>query len=105
MSLDHLCEEGPAHREDIEIPFHVIFSFSTILIFLYGIHLNTHFYFFQLTTKIFSWTYNFVSGIFQVLSYWYFILQFNHYVGQKPTTLDSTPVSYTHLTLPTNREV
>ena len=43
MSPDHLCEEGPAHREDIEIPFHIIFSFSTILIFPYGIHLNTHF--------------------------------------------------------------
>ena len=69
MSPDHLCEEGPAHREDIEIPFHVIFSFSTILIFLCGIHLNTHFYFFQLTTKIFLQTYNFASVIFQVLFY------------------------------------
>ena len=28
MSPDHLCEEGLAHREDIEIPFHVIFLFS-----------------------------------------------------------------------------
>ena len=25
MSPDHLCEEGPAHREEIEIPFHVTF--------------------------------------------------------------------------------
>ena len=25
MSLDHLCEEGPAYREDIKIPFHIIF--------------------------------------------------------------------------------
>ena len=33
MSLDHLCEEDLAHEEDIEIPFHIIFSFSTILIF------------------------------------------------------------------------
>ena len=37
MSLDHLCKEGLANREDIEIPFHIIFSFSTILIFLYGV--------------------------------------------------------------------
>ena len=35
MSLDHLCEEGPANKEDIEIPFHIIFSFSTFLIFVY----------------------------------------------------------------------
>ena len=33
MSLDHLCEEGLAYREDIEIPFHIIFTFSIILIF------------------------------------------------------------------------
>ena len=64
--------------------------FSTILIFLFGIHLNTHFNFFGLTTRIFLWTYNFLSGIYHVLFYWYFILCFNHYVGQKPTTPDST---------------
>ena len=90
MSLDYLCEEGPAHREDIEIPFHIIFSSSTILIFLYGIHLNAHLYFFAVTTRIFLWTYNFLSGMYHVLFYWYFILQFNHCVGQKLTTLDST---------------
>ena len=90
MSPDHLCEEGLAHREDIEMPFHIIFSFSTILIFLYGIHLNAHFYFFGLTTRIFLWTYNFLSGIYRMLFYWYFILCFNHYVGQKSTTPDST---------------
>ena len=44
-SLDHLCEEDPAHREDIEIPFHVIFSFSTILVFLYELHLDAQFFF------------------------------------------------------------
>ena len=90
MSQDHLCEEGLANREDIEIPFHIIFSFSIILIFLYGIHLNGHFYFFGLTTRIFLWMYNFLSWIYHVLFYWYFILQFNNYVGQKKTTLDST---------------
>ena len=90
MSQDHLCEEGPAHREDIEIPFHIIFSFSTILIFLCGIHLNGHFYFFGLTTRIFLWTYNLLSRIYCILFYWYFILCFNHYAGQKKTTMGST---------------
>ena len=90
MSPDHLCEEGPANREDIEIPFHIIFSFSTILIFLYGIHLNGHFYFLGLTTRIFLWMYNFFSGIYCVLFYWYFILHFNHCAEQNKTTPDST---------------
>ena len=90
MSPDHLCEEGPAHREDIEIPFHIIFSVSIIFIILYGIHLTGHFYFFGLATRIFLWTYNLLSGIYCVLFYWYFILCFNHYAGQKETTLDST---------------
>ena len=90
MSPDHLCEEGLAHREDIEISFHIIFSFSTILTFLYGIHLNAHIYFFRLTTRIFLWTYSFLSRIYHVLLYWYFILRFNYCTGQKLTTLDST---------------
>ena len=90
MSPDHLCEEGPAYREDIEILFHIIFSFLTIYIFLYGIHLNGHFYFFGLTTRIFLWTYNLLSRIHCVLFYWYFILHFKHYVGQHKTTPDST---------------
>ena len=89
MSLDHLREEGLAHREDIEIPFQIIFSFSTILIFLYGIHHNTQF-FFELTIRIFLWTYNFLSEIYCVLFYWYFILRFNHCAGQKLQTPDST---------------
>ena len=90
MSPDHICEEGLAHREDIEIPFHVIFSFSTILIFLYGIHLNAHFYFFGLISRIFSCAYQFLSEIYCVLLYWYFILQFNHCVGLKLQIPDST---------------
>ena len=89
MSPDHLCEEGPAYREDIEIPFNSIFSFLIILIFLYGIHLNGHFYFFRLTTRIFLWTYHLLSRIHRVLFYWYFILCFNHYTGQQKTTSDS----------------
>ena len=90
MLSDHLCEEGLAYREDIEIPFNIIFSFSIILIFLYGIHLNGNFYFFGLTTRIFLWTYDLLSRIHHVLFYWYFILCFNHYAGQQKTTLDST---------------
>ena len=90
MSPDHLCEEGLVHSEDIEIPFHVIFSFSTILIFLYGIHLNAHFYFFGLTIRIFLWTYNFLLEIYPLLFYWYFILRFHHCVGQKLQTPDFT---------------
>ena len=90
MSPDHLCEEGLAHREDIEIPFHVIFLFSTILFFLYGIHLNAHFYFFGLIIRIFSCAYQFLLEIYCVLLYWYFILRFNHYMGHKLQILDST---------------
>ena len=71
MSPDHLCDEGLAHREDIEIPFHVIFLFSTILLFLYRIHLNAHFYFFGLIIRIFSWTYKFLLEIYRTLLYWY----------------------------------
>ena len=90
MSLDHLYEEGLAHREDIEIPFHIIFSFSTILIFLYWIHLNGHFYFFGLTTRIFLRTYQFSLVIYHMLFYWYFILHFNYCVDNQKKIRDST---------------
>ena len=89
MSPDHLCEEGLAHSEDIKIPFHVIFSFSTILLFLYEIHLNAHFYFFGLVIRIFSCAYQFLSEIYHVLLYWYFILRFNHCVGHQLQIPDS----------------
>ena len=36
------------------------------------------------------WTYNFLSGIYHMLFYWYFILCFNHCVEHKRTTPDST---------------
>ena len=55
MSLDHLYEEGPAHSEDIEVPSQLIFSLLIILIFLYGIHLNTHFYLVGLIMRQISW--------------------------------------------------
>ena len=88
MSPDHLCEEGLAYRE--EIPFNIIFSFSIILILLYGIQLNGHFYPFRLITRIFLWIYNLLSRLHCVLFYWYFILCFNHHAGQKKIALDST---------------
>ena len=72
--LGHLCEEGLTHREDIKIPFHVIFSFLTILLFLYRVHLNAHFYFFGFIIRILPWTYEFLSDIYCILLYWYFIL-------------------------------
>ena len=74
MSPDYLCEEGSAHREDIEIPFRVVFLFSMILLFLYKIHFNAHFYFFGLINWILIQTYEFLSDIYHILLYWYFIL-------------------------------
>ena len=90
MSPDHLGEEGPAHRQDIKIPFHVVFLFSTILLFLYRIHFNAYFYFFGLIIWILSWTYKFLSDICSILLYWCFILQFNHYADQSVQIPDST---------------
>ena len=90
MSPDHLCEEGLAYREEIEIPFNIIFSFSIILILLNRIHLNGHFYLFRLITRIFLWIYNLLSRLHHILFYWYFILCFNHHAGQKKIVPDST---------------
>ena len=92
MSPDHLCEEGLAYREDIEIPFNIIFSFSIILILLYGIHLNGHFYLFGLITRIFLWIYNLLSRLHHMLFYWYCILRFNHHAVQKKTAPDSIKI-------------
>ena len=89
MSPDHLCEEGLAYREEIEIPFNIIFSLSIILIFLCGIHLNRHFYLFGLITRIFLWIYHLLSKLHHAF-YWYFILHFHHHAGQKKTAPDST---------------
>ena len=97
MSPDHLCKEGPAYREEIEIPFNIIFSFSIILILLYGIHLNGQFYLFGLMSRIFLWIHHLVSKLHHALLYWYFILCFNHHAEQKKTTLDSTK-SRDHIT-------
>ena len=92
MSLDHRCEEGLAYREEIEIPFNIILTFSTLLIISsYGHgHLNGHFYLFRLITRIFLWIYHLWSRLHHALFYWYFILCFNHHIGQKKTAPDST---------------
>ena len=90
MSPDHLCEEGLAHREEIEIPFNVILFFSILLTISYGIYLNGHFYLFRLIARILFWIYNLWSRLHHVLFYWYFLSCFNYYIRPKETTLDST---------------
>ena len=89
MSPDHLCEEGLAYREEIEIPFNIIFFISIILILLYGIHLNGHLKFFGLITRILLSISNLLSRLYCMLFYWYFILHFNYLTGQKKTASDS----------------
>ena len=90
MSPDNLCEEGPAYREEIDIHFNIILSFSLLLIISYGIHLNGHFDLFGLIARIFFWIYHLWSRLHHMLFYWYFLLCFNHYIRQKQTTPDST---------------
>ena len=70
MSLDHLCKEGPAEAEDIEIPSSIIFIFTILLVTFYRTHNNVHIiiYFDSLLL--------FFTGLFsQDLTYtvWYFI--------------------------------
>ena len=65
-------EEGLAYREEIEIPFNIILSFSIILILSYEIHLNGH-SLFRLLTRISLWIYHLLSRLHPALFYWYFI--------------------------------
>ena len=90
MSLDHLCEEGPAHQEEIEISFNVILFFSILLTISYKIHLNRHFYIIGFIARILFWIYKSWSRFQHMLFYWYFLLHFNCYIRPKETTLDST---------------
>ena len=90
MPLDHLCEEGLAHREEIEITFNVILSLSIPLAISYEIHLNGHFYLFRLIARILFWIYHLWSRLHHALFYWYFLLCFNYYIRPKETTPDST---------------
>ena len=86
----HLCEEGPTHREEIEIPFDVILFFSILLTISYGIHLNGHFYIFGFIARTLFWTYESWSRLQHALFYWYFLLRFNCYIMPKETPSDST---------------
>ena len=90
MSPEHLCEEGLAHREEIEIPFNVILFFSLLLTISYGIHLNRHFYLFRWIARVLFWIYHLWSRLYHALFYWYFLLHFNCDIRQKETTPDST---------------
>ena len=90
MSPDHLCEEGLAHREEIEIPFNVILFFSILLTISYRIHLNRHFYLFGWIARILFWIYHLWSRLYHVLFYWYFLLCFNCDIRQKETTPNFT---------------
>ena len=86
MSPDHLCEEGLAHREEIEIPFNGILFFSILLTISYRIHLNIHF----TLARILFWIYKLWPRLQHALFYWYFLLCFNCYIRPKETIPDST---------------
>ena len=90
MSQDHLCEEGPEYREEIEIPFNVILFFSILLTISYWIHLNRHFYIFRFIARILFWIYESWSRLQHTLFYWYFLLHFSYYIRPKETPPDST---------------
>ena len=90
MSPDHLCEEGLAHQEEIQIPFNVIVFSATLLITLYGICFNAHFYFFRGIAKVLFWIYDLGSRSQHALFYWYFLLHFNCHIRPQKTLLDST---------------
>ena len=44
MSPHHLNEEGLAEFEEIKIPFSIIYLLFVLLIILYVIHFNGHFF-------------------------------------------------------------
>ena len=71
MSPDHLCEEGPAEFEEIEVPFSIIFFLSVLLAILYTIHHNGHFYIFGLLARLFLRTYGIWTIIQDIIPYWY----------------------------------
>ena len=90
MSPDHLCEEGPAYQEEIEIPFNVILFFSILLTISYRIHLNGHFYILGFIDRTLFWIHELWSRLQHMLFYWYFLLHFNCYITPKETPSDST---------------
>ena len=81
MSLGYLNEEGLAELEEIKIPFSIILLFSILLIILYVIHFNGHFYIFGLLARILFHTYEIWTIIQDALFYWYFLLHFNYEIS------------------------
>ena len=74
MSPDHLCKEGLAEREDIEISSNNIAIFT---ITFYGTHNNVHFYLFGFVTSIFYWIYQSGTDLYNTLLFigiWFSIL-------------------------------
>ena len=90
MSLDHLCEEGSAEFEEIEVPISIIFFLLVLLTISYMIHFNGHFYIFGLIVKTFLWIYGIWTTVQDAIFYWYFILHFNYNIKHKERPLDST---------------
>ena len=90
MSPDHLCEEGPAEFEEIEVPFSITFLLFILLTISYVIHFNGHFYIFGLIARIFLRIYSIWTTVQDTIFYWYFILHFNYNIKHKEKPLDST---------------
>ena len=90
MSLDHLCEEGPAEFEEIEVPSSIIFLLCILLTISYMIHFTGCFYIFGLLARIFLRIYGIWTAVQDVIFYWYFILHFNYDTKYKEIPSDST---------------
>ena len=93
MSLDHLCEEGPAEFEEIKVPFSIIFFLLVLLAISYMIHFKGHFYIFGLLARIFLQIYGIWTTVQDATFYWYFILHFNYDIKHKERPSDSTQSS------------
>ena len=89
MSLDHLCKEGPAEVEDIEIPSNIIFIFTILLVTFYGTHNNVHFYLFGFITTVLYQTFQSGADLYGAIICWYLIIRFNCLQSQRIPSLDS----------------
>ena len=69
MSLDYLCEQGPAEFEEIEVPFSIIFFLFVLLTISYMIHFNEHFYIFGILARIFLRIYGIWTTVQDVIFY------------------------------------
>ena len=73
MSLDHLCEEGLAEFEEIEVPFSIISSFCSSNHIICDT-IQWTFLHFRLLARIFLRTYGIWTTVQDAIFYWYFIL-------------------------------